>query len=262
LFILPWNGLLLVGTTDERVNEPSAAMDVRELEYLAAETERVFPAAGGLASRVLYTYTGVRPLPYQPRGAEGAITRRHLIRRHRSARGLYSVVGGKLTTHRALAEDVLDVLRAQLPGLERRRPTRSRPLPGALAPKERDELLADVGAQLGAVQAIRLWNVYGAAARRIAEMARGDADLAVVLEPSRVLVAELVHAHEAEWASTLEDFLQRRCMAGLDADFGLGAAESAARWLVRLGIADAGRAESELSDYRARAARQCAPRAG
>jgi glycerol-3-phosphate dehydrogenase len=262
LFILPWNGLLLVGTTDERVDAPSAAMDRGELEYLAAETERVFPAAAGLESRVLYTYTGVRPLPYQPRGSEGSITRRHLIRRHRAARSLYSVVGGKLTTHRALAEDVLDVLRGQLPGLARARPTRARPLPGALAPKERDELLADVGAQLGAAQAARLWNIYGAASRRIAEIARGDRDLAAMLEPSSVLVAELVHAHEAEWASTLEDFLQRRCMAGLDADFGLGAAEPAARWLVRLGMADAASAASQLSEYRALAERRCAPRAG
>jgi glycerol-3-phosphate dehydrogenase len=261
LFILPWNGLLLVGTTDERVDEPSASMDTRELEYLAAEMERVFPAAAGLATRVLYTYSGVRPLPYQPRGAEGSITRRHLIRRHRSARGLYSVVGGKLTTHRALAEDVLDVVRGELTGLERRLPTRDRPLPGALAPTERDELLADVGAQLGAARALRLWNVYGAAARRIAELAHAEEDLAAVLGTSGVVVAELVHAHEAEWASTLEDFLQRRCMAGLDADFGLGTAESAARWLVRLGIADGGRAESELSEYRALAARRCAPRA-
>src|SRR5262249_29221676 len=158
-------------------------------------------------------------------------------------------VGGKLTTHRALAEDVLDVLRGQLPGLDRQRPTRDRPLPGALAPKERDELLADVGAQLGAPQAARLWNVYGGAAQRIAELARGDSELAAVLGASSVLVAELVHANEAEWSSTLDDFLQRRCMAGLDADFGLGAADSAARWLVRLGIADAARAESELADY-------------
>jgi glycerol-3-phosphate dehydrogenase len=261
LFILPWNGLLLVGTTDERVDEPSASIDARELDYLAAETERVFPAAAGLESRVLYTYTGVRPLPYQRRGAEGSITRRHLIRRHRAARGLYSVVGGKLTTHRALAEDVLDVLRAHLPGLERVRPTRDRPLPGALAPKERDELFADVGTELGAAQAVRLWHVYGGAARRIAELARADADLAVAIGGSPVLVAELVHAWKAEWASTLDDFLQRRCMAGLDADFGLGAAESAASWMVRLGIADAARAESELSDYRALAAQRCAPRA-
>jgi glycerol-3-phosphate dehydrogenase len=262
LFILPWNGLLLVGTTDERVDEPSAVIDARELEYLATETERVFPAAAGLESRVLYTYTGVRPLPFQRRGAEGSITRRHLIRRHRAARGLYSIVGGKLTTHRALAEDVLGVLRGQLPGLERIRPTRDRPLPGALAPKERAELLADVGAQLGMEQATRLWHVYGGAARRIAELAREDAELAVVLGGSSVLVAELAHSWNAEWASTLDDFLQRRCMAGLDADFGLGAAESAASWIVRLGIADAARAKSELEDYRALAARRCAPRAG
>ena len=76
-----------------------------------------------------------------------------------------------------------------------------------------------------------------------------------------VLVAELVYARKAEWAATLDDFLQRRCMAGLDADFGLGAAESAAGWLVGSGIADAARAESELSDYRALAAQRRAPRA-
>ena len=113
-----------------------------------------------------------------------------------------------------------------------------------------------------AAQAVRLWHVYGGAARRIAELARAAADLAAALGGSRVLVAELVHAWKAEWASTLDDFLQRRCMAGLDADFGLGAAESAAGWLVRLGFADAVRAESELSDYRALAAQRCAPRAG
>jgi glycerol-3-phosphate dehydrogenase len=260
LFILPWNGLLLVGTTDERVEEPSAAaMTRRELEYLARETERVFPAAAGLASRALYTYTGVRPLPYQPRGAEGAITRRHIIRRHRAARGLYSIVGGKLTTHRALAEDVLGVVRGQLPGLERRRPTRDRPLPGALAPRERDELLADVGATLNASQAARLWGVYGAAALKIAELARSSAELAATVGASATLVAELVYAREVEWAVTLDDILQRRCMAGLDADFGLGAAEPAARWLVRLGVWDSARAESELADYRTRAARQRAP---
>ena len=260
LFILPWNDLLLVGTTDERVDDPSAAAaTTRELEYLARETERVFPAAAGLASRVLYTYTGVRPLPYQPRGAEGAITRRHIIRRHRAARGLYSVVGGKLTTHRALAEDVLAVLRGQLRGLGRRKPTRERPLPGALGPKERDELLADVRATLNASQAKRLWGVYGAAALKVAELARSAPELASTIGAGAALVAELVYAREVEWAVTLEDVLQRRCMAGLGPDLGLGAAEPAARWLVRLGVWDSARAESELADYRARAARQRAP---
>jgi glycerol-3-phosphate dehydrogenase len=132
-------------------------------------------------------------------------------------------------------------------------------LPGALAPKERDELLADVGATLNASQAARLWGVYGAAALKIAELARSSAELAATVGASATLVAELVYAREVEWAVTLDDILQRRCMAGLDADFGLGAAEPAARWLVRLGVWDSARAESELADYRTRAARQRAP---
>lgn len=258
LFILPWNDLLLVGTTDERFDEDAAAatIDDRELAYLVQETERVFPAAAGLAQRVLYTHTGVRPLPYRPRGAEGSITRRHLIRRHRAARGLYSIVGGKLTTHRALAEDVMKVLWRDLPAHARVRPTRDRPLPGALDSHDRDRLLADVGAELGAAQAKRLWHVYGAAAASIAKLAK-ERDLGATLDTaSAVLVAELVYVCEAEWAVTLDDILQRRCMAGLNADFGLGAAEPAALWLERLGIWDRARAARELEDYRSHAVRQ------
>src|SRR5262249_46510803 len=100
-FILAWEDPGLVGPTDQRYDGGAATATIEraELEYLAAETERVFPGAAGLANRVLYTQTGVRPLPHRPKGKEGAITRRHIIRRHRSAAGLYSIVGGKLTTH-------------------------------------------------------------------------------------------------------------------------------------------------------------------
>jgi glycerol-3-phosphate dehydrogenase len=264
LFILPWNGLLLVGTTDERFDgDPSAAtIDSRELAYLARETERVFPAAAGLAERVLYTQTGVRPLPFRPRGAEGSITRRHLIRRHRAARGLYSVVGGKLTTHRALAEDVLGVLQRHFPGPGGSSPTRERPLPGALDAHDRDWLLAELGAAFGASQAARLWSVYGAAAREVARYANEARELAAELVEEQTLgepaplVAELVHAREKEWAETLADVLQRRCMAGLRAGFGLDEAGAAARWLHRLGIWDASRAADELQAYRELARRQ------
>jgi glycerol-3-phosphate dehydrogenase len=76
-----------------------------------------------------------------------------------------------------------------------------------------------------------------------------------------VLVAELVHACETEWAQTLDDILQRRCMAGLGADFGLAAAEPAALWLAKLGIWDEARAAQEIIDYAAHAVRQRAHRA-
>jgi len=255
-FILPWNELFLIGTTDERYEGDPGAVEIdgRERSYLAAETQRVFPGAAGLASRVLYTHTGVRPLPFKRRGAEGAITRRHIVRRHRAARGLYSIVGGKLTTHRALAEDVLAKVRPELPRPVSRHVTRTRPLPGALAAGDRAALLDDLRGRLGDRQAQRLVRVYGRAAAGVAQLAARP-ELCERLGESGVLTAELVHALDNEWAVTLEDLLQRRCMAGLDADFGLGAAPAAAAALVRLGIWDAARAAHELEAYRELAAR-------
>jgi glycerol-3-phosphate dehydrogenase len=251
-FILPWNDLILIGTTDERYEgDPATAeIDQRERAYLAAETERVFPGATGLASRILYTHTGVRPLPYKPRGAEGAITRRHIVRRHRAARGLVSVVGGKLTTHRALAEDVLRELRRQLRESATASPTRDRPLPGALPADDRDRLLTELGARFGASQARRLWQVYGKLAADIASRAERDGLAEPIDSSSGVLAAELVHALDVEWAVTLEDLLQRRCMAGLGGDFGLRAAQGAAAALVRLGIWETARGAQELATYR------------
>ncbi len=256
-FILPWNDLLLIGTTDERFegDADTATIDARELAYLASETERVFPGAAGLAGRVLYTHTGVRPLPWQPRGSTAAITRRHVIRRHRAARGLYSVVGGKLTTHRALAEDVLRKLGRELPRPVRGHPTRTRPLPGALDAAQRDALLADLGARFGQACAQRLWRVYGGGAAAIAAKAAAPGLAAQVDAGSGVLAAEIVHALDGEWAVTLADVLQRRCMAGLNADFGLAAARGAAAALVRLGVWDAQRAGAEVEAYGALAAR-------
>jgi glycerol-3-phosphate dehydrogenase len=253
-FILPWNEQILVGTTDERYEgDPGAAtIDERERAYLVAETERVFPGAAGLAQRVLYTHTGVRPLPYQPYGATGAITRRHVVRRHRAARGLYSIVGGKLTTHRALAEDALHKLRRELPRPAHPSLTRDRALPGALRATEREALIEELGARVGAMQARRLWRVYGKVAADVVALA-GQRELRGVA--GGALTAELVHAVESEWAVTLADVLQRRCMIGLDADFGLGSAPAVADAFVRLGIWDAPRAAHELADYRELAAR-------
>jgi glycerol-3-phosphate dehydrogenase len=255
--------MYLIGTTDERFEgDPSTAViDEHEWRYLIEETERVFPGAAPLEPRVRYTCSGVRPLPHRPRAAESAITRRHLIRRHRSAKGLYSIVGGKLTTHRALAEDVMRTLRRHAPQLPKSSPTRARPLPGASSAAERARLAGELGAAFGSAQAARLARVYGAGAARVAALAR-DRELGAELKPGGPLAAELIHAIQNEWAVTLEDILQRRCMSGLDADFGLGAASAGADWLRRVGIWDGERAARELAAYRDLARRARAAAAG
>ena len=159
------------------------------------------------------------------------------------------------------------MLRRDLPRLAGSSPTRERSLPGALDAHDRDWLLAELGAVLGAPQAQRLWCIYGAGAREVARQASAERGLATELlegqvggEPSP-LVAELLYTREKEWAVTLGDFLQRRCMAGLGADFGLAAAVSAAQWLERLGVWDAPRAAEELRAYRELARRQSVARA-
>lgn len=257
-FIIPWNGLVLIGTTDLRyAGDPAeAVMDDAELAYLASETERVFPGARGIADRVLYTYSGVRPLPNVDGPHEGAITRDHSIVDHESIANLSSIVGGKLTTHRALAEDTLAHLRARLPGVPRTSPTRTRRLPGAVSADERDAIEAEIAGELGAADAARLIRIYGRRARDIAARARESSELAArVTAGSSVRAAELVHALESEAAVGLVDILQRRCMAGLGADFGLGIADAAAERLVALGVWDAARAEHERELYREHARR-------
>lgn len=86
-FIVPWNGRYLIGTTDFRykgdLDHVWATDD--EIDYLLEETNYVIPEANLTRESVLFTYSGVRPLPYAPEGAEGSISRGHVVFDH--ARG-------------------------------------------------------------------------------------------------------------------------------------------------------------------------------
>jgi glycerol-3-phosphate dehydrogenase len=146
-FIIPWlNDTYLIGTTDHHYQgDPDAvAATAPEVDYLLRETNRVLPQARLTSADVLYTYAGVRPLPYADGKREGAVTRRHLIHdhgtdAHHPLRNLISIIGGKLTTYRSLAEEAVDYL-LTLPALRTMKlnalspcNTRKAPLPGGQA---------------------------------------------------------------------------------------------------------------------------------
>ncbi len=207
-FAVPWEGMLLLGTTDTAHDgEPD------EVEVTEADIAQVLDEAG-LAldpdrvrrERVRAVFAGLRVLP----GGEGetASARRETVY-SRGPSGMLSVGGGKLTTYRRIALDALEHLRADL-GLHRldRRPY---PLPGA-------EGLDSVVLPRGLHPATRdhLLHLYGSLAPEVLAPAADDPSLLEPLRPDGPdLAAQALYALTHEWALTAEDVLRRRTTAWL-----------------------------------------------
>jgi len=222
-FIIPWNGQYLIGTTDIRYDDSldNIRASRSEMDYLVAETNRVFPDANLDITDINFAYAGVRPLPYREKGPESAITRRHIIKVNRSiAKGLISIIGGKLTTYRNLAEQTVDrlakILRRKLPKCR----TRDTLLPGAWGiDRAREQILASkLLTQKGGE---RLLSIYGGRAAAIIELAQAEPALQEKLDSAGdYLAAEVAFAVREEFATTLSDVVFRRMMTGFDADQG------------------------------------------
>ena len=229
-FVIPWNDNYLIGTTDVRFEDDPDRVrsEPWEIDYLLAETNRAFPDAGLVREQVLYTYSGVRPLPFTTNEAERDITRRHFLREHPQYRNLISVVGGKLTTYRSLAEECVDRLVGDKESARSR--TAEIPLPG--------------GVNIGGLDlSDRLVRVYGSRAKQVIELAKK-------LGEENTFSAEIVFAFEQEFAKTLADCFLRRTMAGLDADRGVGDLQRAAGVGKRLLGWTEERAVREVANYR------------
>lgn len=211
-FIIPWNGLFLIGTTDIRyggdLNEVRA--NDAEVEYLLEETNRVFPSAHLGRQDIHYAYAGIRPLPAREHGPESSITRKHIIKKNQQlAHGLVSIIGGKLTTYRNLAEQTVDrigkMLGRKLPDSR----TQETLLPGAY---RLDEARSALESSLPPADAERLLAIYGGRALDVLKLMED--------EGCKLLEAEVRFAIRAEMARTLADIVYRRLMIGLDADQG------------------------------------------
>lgn len=220
MMVIPWLGRYLIGSTDRRFagDLDTVSADRDEVDYILYETNKLFPKAGLSRDAILYSYTGVRPLPYVSAGTTADISRRHEIHDHTGqVEGLLTVVGGKLTTFRALAGHALATIR---PKLRRELP------PGR--PRLSDQRLPGYGPArlpdgLPAALATRLRRIYGARAAAVAALMRDEPRTARVLDPATGLVAaEVVFAVRAEQALRVADVLARRVMVGLEPDLGRG----------------------------------------
>jgi glycerol-3-phosphate dehydrogenase len=212
-FILPWDGVLLVGTTEvEEDGEPGeSTASAAEIDYLLAELVAVWPAARGIAP--LAAYAGVRSLPADGSDVASA-SRRHKLEpasARGGPRGFYSLIGGKLTTHRLQGEEAARTVACLLGRGDRgaAEPTRRRPLPGAQCDPEPTMNPAALAARFGLSAAVAeaLLRRWGCRAWAVAV---GIGDEGPLAGSAGLHAAEIRFALEHEGALGLDDVLLRR----------------------------------------------------
>jgi len=253
-FIISWNGRYLIGTTDNRFTGDldHVVIEDDEIDYLLRETNRVIPTARLTRDEVLYTYAGVRPLAYTENDNEEKITRRHFIRESKDQDRLLSIVGGKLTTYRNLAEETVDLIGRKLGHSLPRCFTANAALPGAdrgQFPSFSEQFKRGSGPSSQISE--RLLRVYGTRAPEILQLAAQDKTLAENFdEETGALAAEVIFSFQEEMAETLADCLLRRTMVGLNSSAGIGAdVRAAAIAREHLGWSES-RVHEELDAYR------------
>jgi glycerol-3-phosphate dehydrogenase len=207
-FAIPWQDMLLLGTTDTLFDGDPGDAGVTEvdIEQVLDEAATALDPELLRRDRVCATFAGLRVLPL---GDGETLSARRETVFTRGPTGMLTVAGGKLTTYRRIALDALARLRGEL-GLHRL-DTRPRPLPGA-AGIERvafpDELDPSVRSHL--------LHLYGSLAEEVLAPAEGDSALLRPIHPDGPdIVAQVVYARDREWACTAEDVLRHRTTLAL-----------------------------------------------
>jgi glycerol-3-phosphate dehydrogenase len=216
VFVIPWldRRFLIVGTTDvsHRGDPAEARCSEAERDYLLDAYNRYFVHPGRPAAQddVVFAWSGVRALEGDHELKPSRISRSPALSTARSGTGgCVTLYGGKLTTHRAFAEEVIEELRDM--GAEVGTAwTREAPLHGGTLP--RPELLARAAAGPDSVSPAtrRRWALaYGDRIEALFARIEAEPALAEEIAPG-ITRAELRHAVEVEDALTAEDFLLRR----------------------------------------------------
>ncbi|UCE03248.1 MAG: glycerol-3-phosphate dehydrogenase [Candidatus Latescibacterota bacterium] len=263
-FVLPWVGLTLVGTTDARDDSDpdEIAPTESEIEYLVAEANRFLPDAHLTRDDVIAAFVGLRPLK-DSHGDASERGREHEILE--PLPGLLCVVGGKYTTYRTVAEEIVDRVEKRL---GKRKPCRTdrTALPGGqLAWSAREhweegarfqEAVAHEASESGVrPDAVRhLYRVYGARAPRVLALVHENDALGRALCAHQPHIgAEVVIAVREEMALHLDDWYLRRSCVGFHACHGFDSLERVADlfaaelgWNAATRAQEIGRARREL----------------
>jgi glycerol-3-phosphate dehydrogenase len=240
VFIFPWEGITLVGTTDVDHDIPldqEPRISPAEVAYLMAAVESQFPSLNLTLDDVIATFAGVRPVIGSGKADPSKEARDHVVWQEN---GLLTVTGGKLTTFRRIALDALRAARDLFPTL---------PKPDAKTPVlDRVDITLKGAEHLAETQRRRLLGRYGANAPALVLAAKPGE-----LEPipgTQILWAELRWAARAEGVVHLDDLLLRRVRLGLLLPEGGAAVLGRVRAVCQAELGwDDGRWETEQAAY-------------
>jgi len=253
LFIVPWGSRAIFGTTDTGsgdLDHPTATPE--DIAYLLKYLNRYLSVRLTEAD-IISTYAGYRPLVSSrtSKHSTAKLSRTHAVLE--SPSGLVTIVGGKLTTYRRMAQDTVDVLNRR-DGTRPLHPTQSLPLQGSAAWPTVKRDIASKGAALGlSPQTIEhLGKSHGSNAVEVLDLVASDASLAALLiDDLPYIRAEVVYACRQEMAMTPYDVLGRRTSITLeDRRRGLGVLDEVAAIMAKEYSWSAEQQQSMVDAYR------------
>jgi glycerol-3-phosphate dehydrogenase len=268
VFVMPHDRYVLVGTTDTDFSgDPSnVTTDRGDIEYLLGVMAESLPGIKLTIADVASSFAGLRALVTAGEGSEtpsevpSKVPREEVILQ--SQAGLITVAGGKLTTHREIAQKLVDRVMNELGKPATLCPTLATPLPGA-RPLGREATTSDAASirSIGRDAAEILRARYGTRAPIVARIAAERPELAAPLARGCPAIgAEVVHAVRNEMAHSLHDFLIRRTSLTwrypVEAD---SAAPAVAKIMATELGWDSSRAEQELASFKREQARRRVP---
>lgn len=263
MFVLPGGQNAIIGTTEQpaRRGPDQIRATITDITYLLESVNRIFPFARLTPDDVISAWCGIRPLAMVRAGESnaGSASREHAITRRED--GLWSITGGKLTTYRVMAVDMLKHARVTL-GPTHAPASSVQSSEATLLPGgdiiSREAVIAEAAATVrDTAVGDRLGGTYGSHWRNVWSYAQRDPAMAErIMEGLPCLMAEVAHAVEREWACTMADILVRRTQIAYETrDHGVASARRIASLMqTLLGWSDAER-ENELSNYEKEAAR-------
>ncbi|MGP4805137.1 glycerol-3-phosphate dehydrogenase/oxidase [Agrobacterium cavarae] len=215
--LFPYLGRVLAGSTDIKVNTPGRTRcEPEERDYILDAVRTVFPNIDVAASDIVFSYSGIRPLPRSDAEFTGRISRSHLVHRVEGNPPQLCMVGGKWTTFRAFGEQVADEVLAEL-GRPRITSTENRPIGGGMNhPGDADQLSAELSREfaIGKARADHLATTYGSRAFELMTFCESRSDDVSLSSATVMTLAEIAWLIRQEDVRHLCDLVLRRtCLA-------------------------------------------------